>query len=120
MSTDTTEPDLSAIPDALTADELAALAAAVEYDNAAGCWRFTGDIEAGRAAAERDRYVVTGKTADGRHHTVGLSGASDASFDTCDEFGYHPDETEAWRYALGSYFGPDAGAEYADDTPDGD
>lgn len=64
---------------------------------------FQGNLEAGKTLAGQDRYLF-----DGRHPEGGFFAhlADDEEGDEVAEWGGGQTQEEAWRFALGAYFGP--------------
>lgn len=75
-------------------------------ENENGEWFYTGDLSAAKTLAALDREPVV-KVHPDNHWTVDLCDG----IDEVAEFGAGRTEEEAWRYALGAYFGP-ADSEY--------
>lgn len=72
----------------------------VEADN--GDSFYTGDLDAAKALVRKDREPVV-KVHPDNHWSVDLLDGPD---DSVAEFGAGRTEEQAWRYALGAYFGP--------------
>lgn len=73
---------------------------------------YTGDLDAGKALARADRWVVEKPGASG-WYVVELHDSPD--LDSMAEWGAGETPDEAWRYALGAMFGP-LDAEYDEDV----
>lgn len=67
---------------------------------------FMGDLEAGKVLVRTERHPIMTLTDDG---CVLISLCEDEDMIDESEWGKGKTEEEAWRFALGSYFGPDDG-----------